>query len=1320
MKRLFTVLVSFILLHSFLSAQQIKLQPGEYSIRLPEGKTTFRVDETQVLVRLKGKPSHKAMSDFFASQGLFETFDQSWVLPFPDGVVARFSNRSDLSFTEKLSLLQQNELIEYSAPVLVYNEKIQQAVYDLFYVKVTDAGQLQQLQSMAKQLNFTVEKEYIDGIYFCRVNKNSLGNAFEIAKYIQSLSIFPFAEPDFVIWGKTNTNDPLYAQQWHLKNTAQFVGGVAGADLDIENAWTLTTGIPQIKVAILDCFGSIAQFTHPDFAFQAAYDATGAGFISTGYQGDAHGINCGGLIGATTNNTTGVAGVAYNAKLFAVKIGTIINSSGNWNATGNSISNGITWAYQNAHVISNSNNLGSSSSLVDNAIANSISIGRWGKGTPFLSSSGNDGLSTISYPASNVNTIAVGASTIDDTRASFSNYGTGLDIVAPGVSVYSTDIAGTLGYSTNDYFLFSGTSAACPVAAGVMALIFSLDSNLTHAQARTKIEQSCEKVGGYTYNSNVTGQPSGTWSTNNGYGRINAYTASLLAANSAPANDAIISASSMTLNAACNAVSGNLASATQSLPPSTCSGALATTAKDVWYSFVATQPNVSIYCKGGLRTDVVLGLYSGPSTSPVLLQCTDVAGMDATDVIHAANLSTGATYYIRVYDFNDNAYSTDFTLCVQITPVIATNIITGTQSVCGNVIPSLLDGSQPTNGAGFKLEGYKSYSDFPSINLPAGWSVPLTQDTLLRFTTSFNSFGRTPASGVILANNFNVQPGRRAQLQTNTFTSTISQDTLRFDVAHATYNSGSTDSLIVYAKVGASFVRVTGWGSAQTINTAGITTAPAQTALFNPVAAQWITKKLVLPLNSTQVRFEFYSGYGNQLYIDQVLLDSSVSSYSYKWIQSTTSATTGYTNAPGTNNTQTYAPGVLSQTTWFKRIVYSSGYADTSAAVTVTVNALPKAGYTINNPAQLLASNNFGFVDTSANVSTRLWNFGNSTTATSLNPFKTYAAAGIYTVKLRITTSSGCSDSISKNVKVYPNAPSVAGNSFSFQAITTTSMNVSWNNGNGQKRILVAKAGSAVNAIPANGVSYSANPQFGVDAQLGTANYVVLNNTTNSVSITNLQPNTTYYFALFEYNGDTSLSSYQQSGYLTGSNATLVPVTWVDFTATKLNSNVVLNWSTGSEKNNKGFEVQRSFNGRSFSKIGFVKGTGNSNLLNTYSYTDIDAFSASGELIYYRLQQIDFDGKYEYSPIRLIDGNLVAKPGAVLIYPNPNKGLFTVHLNEESFTQIGLYDVFGKLVKQLPAANSNVEVDARDLAKGLYFIKARSGDHTVQSKIVIE
>src|SRR5690606_19297082 len=163
-------------------------------------------------------------------------------------------------------------------------------------------------------------------------------------------------------------------------------------------------------------------------------------------------------------------GVAYSCGVAAVKLGTIINSSGSWNGTSTSISDGITWSYQNCDVISNSNRFGSSSSIINNAIDNGLSLGRGGKGTLYLSSSGNSNTTTIGYPASYVNTIAVGASSMCDQRKSPSScdgeswwgadYGTGLDVVAPGVKIYSTDIAGSNGYNSGDYMPnFNGTSS---------------------------------------------------------------------------------------------------------------------------------------------------------------------------------------------------------------------------------------------------------------------------------------------------------------------------------------------------------------------------------------------------------------------------------------------------------------------------------------------------------------------------------------------------------------------------------------------------------------------------------------------------------------------------------------------------------------------------------------------------------------------------------------------------------------------------------------------------------------------------------------------
>lgn len=110
------------------------------------------------------------------------------------------------------------------------------------------------------------------------------------------------------------------------------------------------------------------------------------------------------------------------------------------------------------------------------------------------------------------------------------NYGTNLDVTAPGVKIQTTDMLGAAGYEPGDYVPdFNGTSSSCPNAAGVVALILSVNPGLTLAQVRKILEGTCDKVGGYTYVNNTPGQPNGTWSISMGHGRINAHKALLSA-----------------------------------------------------------------------------------------------------------------------------------------------------------------------------------------------------------------------------------------------------------------------------------------------------------------------------------------------------------------------------------------------------------------------------------------------------------------------------------------------------------------------------------------------------------------------------------------------------------------------------------------------------------------------------------------------------------------------------------------------------------------------------------------------------------------------
>ncbi|GHU86882.1 hypothetical protein FACS1894153_4520 [Bacteroidia bacterium] len=280
------------------------------------------------------------------------------------------------------------------------------------------------------------------------------------------------------------------------------------------------------------------------------YDASG------NYSGGApidgvenHGTACAGIIGAVKNNGQGVAGVSPFCKIIPIHA-----SNGN-SLPESYLANSINWAWQNgADIISNSWGGGSPNTAITNAINNATTNGRNGKGCVVVFSSGNNNSSSVNYPGSLSNVIAVGAidrcgirsGRIDIVSNSCdpwcticqpgSAYGSDLDVVAPGTNVYTTDRQGSAGYNTasgingNYYSSFGGTSAACPHVAGVAALILSVNPNLTGQQVRDIIESSAQKVrqgtgsGKYNYQT-TSGHPNGTWHEQMGYGLVDAYAA---------------------------------------------------------------------------------------------------------------------------------------------------------------------------------------------------------------------------------------------------------------------------------------------------------------------------------------------------------------------------------------------------------------------------------------------------------------------------------------------------------------------------------------------------------------------------------------------------------------------------------------------------------------------------------------------------------------------------------------------------------------------------------------------------------------------------
>lgn len=196
---------------------------------------------------------------------------------------------------------------------------------------------------------------------------------------------------------------------------------------------------------------------------------------------------------------------------------------------------GFNYAWRNgASVISNSWSSSVQYEILDDAISAALTNGRNGLGCVVAFASGNDN-SSVNYPAnSNPDILVVGAMSPCGQRKNpnscdgegwGSNYGSTLDVVAPGVLIPTTDITGSAGYTTGDYVSnFNGTSSACPHVAGVAALILSVNPNLSQKQVANIIEKTAQKVGGYNY-STTSGRSNGTWNNEMGYGLINAFAA---------------------------------------------------------------------------------------------------------------------------------------------------------------------------------------------------------------------------------------------------------------------------------------------------------------------------------------------------------------------------------------------------------------------------------------------------------------------------------------------------------------------------------------------------------------------------------------------------------------------------------------------------------------------------------------------------------------------------------------------------------------------------------------------------------------------------
>jgi len=313
------------------------------------------------------------------------------------------------------------------------------------------------------------------------------GDPAAVAARLNRSALVSYAEPNFILKATATPNDPMYPQLYGLNNTGQ-TGGRPDADIDAPEGWD-AAGLGAFpatggtRIGIVDT--GIDQ-THPELSGKVAACADGlGGVVIDGECTDdsLHGTHVAGTIAAKANNATGVAGVDFNATLVICKA---LRGGAGVGLTSD-VANCINWAHTHgAKVISMSLGGGASTTLQQAVQAAWANGGA--SGSVLVAAAGNDGDSTVNYPAGYPEVISVAATDQNDAKASFSNTNADVEVAAPGVNILSTIPGG-------QYQTMSGTSMATPHASGVTGVLWQLFPADTASGIRSRLDAAVDDLG---------------------------------------------------------------------------------------------------------------------------------------------------------------------------------------------------------------------------------------------------------------------------------------------------------------------------------------------------------------------------------------------------------------------------------------------------------------------------------------------------------------------------------------------------------------------------------------------------------------------------------------------------------------------------------------------------------------------------------------------------------------------------------------------------------------------------------------------------------
>lgn len=286
----------------------------------------------------------------------------------------------------------------------------------------------------------------------------------DYAKQLMQTGLVEFAEPDYEVMPDMAVNDPLMKSQWYI-NT-----------INAPTAWDTTTGNNKVQVLVCD---TGINSNHPDLKGNIL--TQGLNFIdnskNTEPSGNPHGTLVAGILGAKGNNGIGIAGLNWNIEIIPGKI----SNEANGMTHSSVMAKCIQWAIDNHIRIVNLSYSGTTSDAII-----SVSKSLFENNGMLFQTIGNKG-EDLTAP-NNPYAVTVGATDFYDFKAMWSNTGEALDMVAPGVSMYSTS-------SNGDYARVQGTSFSAPLVSGTAALLLSLNPNLKMSEVKQILLDSAKDLG---------------------------------------------------------------------------------------------------------------------------------------------------------------------------------------------------------------------------------------------------------------------------------------------------------------------------------------------------------------------------------------------------------------------------------------------------------------------------------------------------------------------------------------------------------------------------------------------------------------------------------------------------------------------------------------------------------------------------------------------------------------------------------------------------------------------------------------------------------